>query len=87
MFSSSTSPSLTISRLRQISKSPFSGLMMMSKFSSDPYFLMIMFRKTSSKIAINVSLSTFLNSLNSANDSSKFNCMLTQIVGLTPVVC
>ena len=35
-FSSSTSPSGTISRLRQISKSPLSGLMMMSKFSSSP---------------------------------------------------
>ena len=63
-------------RLRQISKSPFSGLMMMSKLESSPYFLRIMARNTSSKMPIMTSRSMFLNSLNSLKESTKFSCVM-----------
>src|SRR5690606_13742794 len=59
----------TISLRLQISISPLSGLMMMSKLSSEPYFFFNAALKTSSKIAISVTLSMSLSSLNSENDS------------------
>ena len=64
MFSSSTSPSFTTVRLRQISKSPLSGFTMTSKFSSVSYFFRSWLRKASSIKAINVTLSIFFSSLN-----------------------
>ena len=68
-FSSSTSPSSTTTRFLQISISPLSGLMIISKLSSEPYFFFKAFLNTSSKIAISVTLSMSLSSLNSENDS------------------
>src|SRR5688572_28540858 len=61
--------SSTISRLRQISRSPFSTFRIMSKLSSVPHFFLIMVRTTSSRIRIMVGRSMFLNFANSANDS------------------
>src|ERR1051326_5351838 len=43
----------------------------MSKFSSEPYFLRIMLRNTSSRILMRVTLSMFFISLKSLNDSTK----------------
>ena len=68
-FSSSTCPSSTTIRLRQISKSPLSGLIMMSKLSSVPNFRLSVLRNTSSKMAMRVTRSISLSSLNSENDS------------------
>ncbi|CCZ76111.1 unknown [Alistipes finegoldii CAG:68] len=65
-FGSSTAPSSTTVRLRQISRSPFSGLMMTSKFSSVSYCFCSAWRKTSSSTPIIVLLSMFFSSLNSA---------------------
>ena len=55
----------------QISKSPLSGLIMISKLSSDPNLRFNAALKTSSKIDINVTLSILLLSLNSENESIK----------------
>ena len=68
-FSSSTSPSFTTMRLRQISKSPLSGLIMISKLSSVPNLRLSVLRNTSSSMAIRVTRSISLSSLNSENDS------------------
>ena len=68
-LSSSTLLSSTTILFLQISKSPLSGFIIMSKFSSSPYFLLNADLKTSSKIAIKVTLSINLSSLNSENDS------------------
>ena len=76
---SSTASLATISRLRQISRSPFSGLMIKSKFSSEPNFLIIIFLNTSSRMAIMVSLSKFLKSLNSRNESIRFSCIVSYL--------
>ena len=64
-----TASSSTTTRLRKICRSPLSGLMMISKLSSEPYFFLRVLRKTSSKIAIKVSRLMSLSSLNSENDS------------------
>src|SRR5699024_5659869 len=62
----STSPSATTVRLRQISRSPFSGLVITSKFSSVSYCACRAWLKTSSNTPIIVLLSMFFSSLNSA---------------------
>ncbi len=71
-FSSSTAPSSTISRFLHISRSPLSMLTIMSKLSSEPYFFISICLNTSSRIRIMVSLSMFLNSLNSEKVSTRF---------------
>src|SRR5690554_4469416 len=68
-FGSSTSPSATTTRFLQISKSPLSGFTIISKLSSLPYFFFSAFLKTSSSIAISVTLSICLSSLNSEKES------------------
>ena len=65
----SSESSSTISRKRQISRSPLSALTITSKFSSEPYRFLIMFRKTSSRIRIIVGRSMFFCLAKSANDS------------------
>src|SRR5699024_1323413 len=64
----STSPSSTTTRFLQISRSPLSGLIIISKFSSSPNFFLRALRKTSSKIAISVTRSISLSSLNSVKE-------------------
>ena len=64
-----TAPSSTTMRFLNICRSPLSGLIMMSKLSSEPYFFFRVLRKTSSKIAIRVSRLISLSSLNSEKDS------------------
>ena len=68
-FSKSKSSSATTILLLHISISPLSGLIMISKLSSEPYFFFNAFLNTSSKIAISVTLSISLSSLNSENES------------------
>ena len=68
-----TAPSSTISRLRHISKSPFVGFTITSKFSSVPNIFANTLRKDSSSTLIIVVISMFFNSLNSA----KVSTMLT----------
>ena len=64
-----TSWSATTTLFLQISKSPLSGFTIISKLSSLPYFFFRAFLKTSSSIAIRVTLSICLSSLNSENES------------------
>ena len=75
---SSTSPSATTIRLRQISKSPLSGLMMMSKLSSEPNLRFKVLRKTSSKMTISVTRSMSFSSLNSENESINAKFSITK---------
>ena len=78
-FGSSTSPSFTTILFLQISRSPLSGLIIISKFSSVPNFLVKVFLNTSSRITINVTLSISFSSLNSEKDSNNdiFSIYLT----------
>jgi len=75
-ISSSTLPSSTMILFLQISRSPLSMLTMISKLSADPNLFASMCLKTSSRMIIIVSLSMFLNSLNSEKVSTKFNCSI-----------
>ena len=68
-LSSSEKPSATTTLFLHISKSPLSGLIIISKLSSEPNFRFKVALKTSSKIDINVTLSILLLSLNSENES------------------
>ena len=78
---SSTSPFSTTMRLRHISKSPLSGLIIISKLSSVPYFFFKVLRNTSSRIDINVTRSINFSSLNSENDSirARFSILLVKL--------
>src|SRR5690606_32165589 len=78
--SSSTSPSGTISRFSQISRSPLSGLMMMSNLASSPYLRFTTPRNTSSRMPIMVTRSMFLMSLNSEKDSMRFMVLIARSI-------
>ncbi len=83
-FGSSTSPSATTMRFLHISRSPLSGFTIISKLSSLPYFFFRAFLKTSSSIAISVTLSICLSSLNSEKDSisAKFSISIKMLSSL-----